>query len=122
MTTVTLLPADLEMFSRFKVDQTMLERARLWRATDAQARNERGINGGGDNSGIVFDYFDPTATGTEPLQWRAVRLRRDHPAVVDGKIEGKYLWPAKKPRYLYIIPGQSELLKDVAVPVIFVEA
>jgi predicted P-loop ATPase len=108
----TLLPADLDVFAKFKVDVSLLEKARIWRATDAQARSERKINGTGNNAGVIFDYFHPT----EPLQWRAARLRRDAPG--DGP---KYLCPAGK-CYLYFVPGFADRLKDPSVLVIFVEA
>jgi predicted P-loop ATPase len=108
----TLLPADLDVFAKFKVDVSLLEKARIWRATDAQARSERKINGTGNNAGVIFDYFHPA----EPLQWRAARLRRDAPG--DGP---KYLCPAGK-CYLYFVPGFADRLKDTSVLVIFVEA
>src|SRR5580700_2605993 len=106
----TLLPADLDVFAKFKVDSALLEKARVWRATDAQARSERKINGSGNNAGVIFDYFHPA----DPMQCRASRLRRDA-----GK--PKYLCP-KGNCYLYFVPGFSDRLKDTSVLVIFVEA
>jgi O-acetyl-ADP-ribose deacetylase (regulator of RNase III) len=101
------------MFASFKVAEALLEAARVWRVIDLQARSDRrfNFNSSGNNSWIVLDHFDPTfdtaTIRTGPLPWRTARLRRDHPPVVDGKIDGKYLRPAKVPRRLYFVPGKA---------------
>ena len=56
--TATLTPADLEMFRRLRIDRELLGRAGIERVTDQEARQKFGLNGTGDNAGIVFPYVD----------------------------------------------------------------
>jgi predicted P-loop ATPase len=112
----TLTTADLKMFGRLRIDLELLARAGINRVTDQEARQEFGLNGAGDNAGIVFPYFD--ARGIR----RTCRLRRDRPDMEDGKQVRKYLAPYGDRRHLYIVPGDHLLGQDPAVPVVIVEA
>src|SRR5439155_11712935 len=72
----------------------------------------------GDLSEIVFPDFDPV-TGNRVT----ARLRRDRPEVdSEGKPQNKYICPHGDNRHLYFPPGAEELIKDAAVPLVFVEA
>ena len=112
----TLTPADLEMFRRLRIDPELLARAGIERVTDQEARQRFGLNGTGDNAGIVFPYVD--AAGVR----RTCRLRRDHPDMEDGKPVKKYLLPYGDRRHAYIVPGDHPLGQDAAIPVVLVEA
>ena len=112
----TLTPADLEMFRRLRIDPELLARAGIERVTDQEARQKFGLNGTGDNAGIVFPYID--AGGIR----RTCRLRRDHPDMEGGKEVKKYLAPYGDRRHGYIVPGDHHLGQDACVPVVLVEA
>jgi hypothetical protein len=114
--TATLTHADLEMFRRLRIDTELLARARVNRVTDQEARQEFGLNGTGDNAGIVFPYVD--AEGIR----RTCRLRRDNPDIEAGKSVRKYLAPYGDRRHLYVVPGDHALGRDPAVPIVVVEA
>jgi predicted P-loop ATPase len=114
--TANLTPADLEMFRRLRVDPELLVQAGIQRVTDQEARQEFGLNGSGDNAGIVFPYVD--AAGKR----HTCRLRRDRPDVEDGKSVRKYLAPYGDRRHLYIVPGDHALGQDPTVPIVLVEA
>ena len=114
--TATLTPADLEMFRRLRIDRELLGRAGIERVTDQEARQKFGLNGTGDNAGIVFPYVD--AVGIR----RTCRLRRDHPDMEGGKLVKKYLVPYGDRRHAYIVPGDHNLGQDAGVPVVLVEA
>jgi glycine/D-amino acid oxidase-like deaminating enzyme len=60
------------MFQRLRIDPELLARAGVERVTDQEARQKFGLNGAGNNAGIVFPYVD--AAGIR----RTCRLRRDH--------------------------------------------
>src|ERR1035441_10252007 len=111
-----LTPADLEMFRRLRIDRELLGRAGIERVTDQEARQKFGLNGTGDNAGIVFPYVD--AVGIR----RTCRLRRDHPDMEGGKPVKKYLVPYGDRRHAYIVPGDHNLGQDAGVPVVLVEA
>lgn len=113
---MTLMPADLEMFRRLRIDPELLARAGIERVTDREARQKFGLNGTGDNAGIVFPYVD--AVGIR----RTCRLRRDHPDMEDGKPVKKYLAPYGDRRHAYLVPGDHPLGQDAAIPVVLVEA
>lgn len=114
--TIHLTEADVEMFRRLGIDPELLARAGVGRVTDSEARQEFGLNGDGDNSGILFLYLD--AEGFR----RTCRLRRDNPEIEDGKPVRKYLAPYGDRRRLYIIPGDHPLGLDTKIPVVIVEA
>jgi hypothetical protein len=105
-------------FEAFGVFQELLDRAGVVGVTDAQARENYGIKGAGDMSGIIFPYFDPLSGART-----TARLRRDRPeAGPDGKPENKYISPWGDNRHLYFPPGAGTLLADVSAPVVVVEA
>ena len=107
-----LTPADVEMFRRLRIDPELVALARIERVTDQEARQEFGLNGTGDNAGIVFPYVD--AAGIR----RTCRLRRDHPDMEDGKPVKKYLAPYGDRRHVYIVPGDHNLGQDAGIPVV----
>jgi hypothetical protein len=114
----SLTPADLAMFARLGISPEPLDRARVERVTDAEARERYGVTWPGDLSGIVFPYFDPDAGHRV-----CARLRRDHPEIgADGKPERKYVCPYGDDGHLYFPPGAGALLADASVPVVIVEA
>ena len=114
--TGSLTAADREMFNRIGVDPDLLARAGIKRVTDREARQEFGVNGAGDNSGILIPYLDGDGIR------RTCRLRRDHPEIENGKPIKKYLAPYGDRRHLYVIPGDHLLGHDANVPVVLVEA
>jgi len=71
--TATLTPADFQMFDRLRIGPELVARAGITRVTDLEARQEFGLTGSGDNSGLVFPYVN--ATGIR----NTCRLRRDRP-------------------------------------------
>src|SRR6266404_154875 len=75
----TLTHDDLEMFYGFHISGELLEAAQVERVTDQRAREEFGINGNGDNQGIVFPYYVPLLKNRV-----TARLRRDHPDIENG--------------------------------------
>src|SRR5271157_973419 len=115
-TSAHLTPADLEMFRHLRIDPDLLARAGIERVTDQEARQKFGLNGTGDNAGIVFPYVD--AAGIR----RTCRLRRDHPDMEDGKPVKKYLLPYGDRRHAYLVPGDHPLGQDAAIPLVLVEA
>jgi hypothetical protein len=114
--TASLTGADRAMFNRIGVDSELLARAGIKRVTDLEAREEFGLNGTGNNAGIVFPYLDAAAIR------RTCRLRRDHPDIEDGKPVKKYLAPYGDRRHAYIIPGDHALGQEMGIPVLLVEA
>ena len=113
----TLTPEDLAMFSHLGITAELLNQARIGRVTDRAAREEYGIVGYGDMSGVVFPYMDPM-TGH---RWSA-RVRRDNPEMEGGKPRNKYISAYGDRRHLYFPPGSAELMHDPAVPIVLVEA
>src|SRR4029077_16206652 len=105
------------MFARLGIGPELLERARVERLTDAEARQECGVKGPGDMGGIVFPYFSPM----DGLR-RTCRLRRDHPEMESGKPRKKYVVAYGDRRHLYFVPGCAELVSDRTLPVVLVEA
>ena len=53
-----LTPANRNMFSRLGISPDLLLESRVQRVSDREAREEFGISGYGDMSGIVFPYID----------------------------------------------------------------
>jgi len=105
------------MFAGLGIQPDLLNRARIERVTDSEAREKFGITGSGDMRGIVFPYCDPL-TGVR----HTARVRRDHPEIENGKPKNKYLSPYGDRRHLYLVPGCSEQVKDGSTPVVLVEA
>lgn len=113
----TLTAADLQAFSRLGIHAELLVQAGIERVTDHDAREKYGIRGYGDCAGIVFPYFDP-GNGRR----RTARLRRDNPEIENGKPKNKYISAYGDRRHLYLVPGCADLLRDIAVPIVLVEA
>ncbi len=114
--TASLTRSDLEMFARLHIDRELLGRAGIQRVTHEEARHDFGLNGIGNNAGIVFPYVDEAGTR------HTCRIRRDRPDMENGKPVRKYLAPYGDRRHLYIIPGDHALGQDPTVPVVIVEA
>jgi hypothetical protein len=113
----SLTAAELEMFKSLGVLPDLLDRAGVSRVTDAEARCDYGVTAAGDLAGIIFPYSDPL-TGDRV----SARHRRDRPLDPDGTPNGKYACPRGDNRHLYFVPGAGQLLGDVSVELIFVEA
>lgn len=117
VSSTTLQSGDLAMFQRLGIAPELLVRARVERVTDREARDVYGIVGTGDMSGIVFPYFDP---------WDGhrvtARIRRDNPEIEAGKSKRKYIAPFGNRRHLYFPPTAKELLSDLSIPIVLVEA
>lgn len=112
-----LSAADVAMFSQIGVPADLLQRGRIARVTDDEARERCGFSGSGNYGGLLFPYIDPR-TQRVPTH----RLRRDHPDMRDGKPEGKYRAPFGDSRHLYFAPGADEFIDDARVQVVLVEA
>lgn len=115
-----LTSADRERHTALGIDGALLDRAGVRRVDDTEARAVLGLNGkAGDHSGIEYPYLDP-----QRPTWRwTSRVRLDHPPLKpDGTPDRKYLAPYGDRRHLYFPPGADALLRDVTVPVVFVEA
>jgi hypothetical protein len=112
-----LTTADIEAFSRLRIPADLLARADVERVTNHEAREKYGVTGYGDRAGIAFPYFDPVDG-----RRRTARLRRDNPELEDGKPKNKYICPYGDGRHLYFVPGCGMLLRDIAVPIVLVEA
>jgi hypothetical protein len=108
---------DLATFSGMGVTEELLRRAHVERVSDRDARERFGIKGSGDMTGVVFPYEHPI-TG----QRVTARVRRDSPEIEDGKPRKKYVLAWGDRRHFYFVPGCKELLEDVTVPIILVEA
>ena len=105
-----LTPADLATFSHLGITADLLNQARIERVTDRAAREEYGIVGYGDMSGVVFPYMDPM-TGH---RWSA-RVRRDNPEMEGGKPRNKYISAYGDRRHLYFPPGSAGVAGDAGV-------
>jgi P4 family phage/plasmid primase-like protien len=103
------------MFASFKIPNSLVEKAGVYRVDDAQARalHIRGRN----LAGIAFPYFDPDTDNIV-----TVRVRRDHPEMEGGKPVGKYLCPTGGTRTLYVLSQSAPKLKDTNIPIVLVEA
>jgi Domain of unknown function (DUF3854) len=110
-----LTPEHAKQLSRFSIPPEMLEAADVRSVTDAEARDQFGINGnysGVDLAGILFPYPSPV---TDRRMGGRIRLDQLLP---DG---GKYL-SEKDCRHLFFPPFPKEWLSDTSVPVGIVEA
>jgi hypothetical protein len=116
--TDTLRPSDLASFERFGIPAELLTAAGVHRVTDQQARDEYGIRYKSAHlEGIVFPYLDPASE-----QVAAYRLRRDNPELEsDGRPIAKYVSSSDRRRF-YFPPRSGALLRDAAIPIVFVEA
>ena len=112
-----LTARDLEAFSRLGIPADLLVQACVERVTNQVAREDYGICGYGDCTGIVFPYFDPING-----QRLTARLRRDHPEIEDGKPKNKYISAYGDRRHLYFLPGCTALLVNPTVTIVLVEA
>ena len=112
--------ADLAMFRRLGIPPELLAAADVRRVTDAEARKEYGIRGGGDMAGIAFPYWEPSSMANGRRRWY-VRIRRDHPDIEDGKEKKKYIAPYGDRKHLYF-PPRPELFADISVPIVLVES
>lgn len=114
-----LTPADLQSFQRLGITPSLLEQAHVTRVIDKEARDQYGIRGNGDMTGVIFPYLPPVANNGH--RWTA-RLRRDNPDMEDGKPKRKYVSAYGDRKHLYFPPGCAELAADVTVPIVLVEA
>jgi transposase-like protein len=114
-----LTDRDMEMFQRIVVTTDLLEKARIERVSDSDARVRFGIRGPASRnmSGIVFPYYSHI-TGRRVT----CRIRRDHPEVEDGQPKNKYMAPYGDARHLYFPPGAAEKLSSPITPIALVEA
>jgi hypothetical protein len=109
-----LTAKDLELFARFRITPGLLALADVHRVSDREAREDYGIQAGGDLSGIIFPYGVNGHRAT-------ARLRRDHvPLDKKGRPFAKYLSPKGDSRHAYIL--SDEVLQDVSIPALIVEA
>jgi hypothetical protein len=109
-----LRPEHAETLARLLIQSDMLKAAGVVSLTDTEARETLGLKGyrGADLSGILFPYLSPR----KGLRVGG-RIRLDNP-LPDG---GKYI---SEPgcRHLFFPPNIANLLSDVTVPVVVVEA
>lgn len=118
MAVLDVSPADLARLRQIGVTEDLVSAARIRRVTDEEARLLYGMCFSGDLSGIVFPYHDPV-TGDRVT----ARLRRDSPELdSEGKPTNKYISAFGDNRHLYFPPGARDLINDVSVPLVFVEA
>jgi putative DNA primase/helicase len=112
--------ADAAMFTKHQIPAEGVVVAGIRRVNDGEARKE-GIEHRGDNSGILYPYYDLFTA-----KQITCRVRRDHPEIgEDGKEKDKYLCPSKKKarRILYYPPGtKGKLEKHSDVLFVLVEA
>ena len=84
---MSLTAADLELHAKLRIPSDLLQRARVRRVSDPEAREVLGLNGkAGDFSGIEYPYLNPL-TGHRGTS----RVRRDHPEIENGKPKNKYM-------------------------------
>jgi putative DNA primase/helicase len=119
MSTDSLRPADLAMFSGLRIPPELLAEAHVQRVTTREARERFGIQFKADElEGLVFPYLDPL-TGARVT----CRLRRDHCELDrDGRPLHKYLAPFGDVRRLFFPPGSASLLAGTSITVVLVEA
>ena len=111
----SLTERDLALFAKLGIPMDLLERAGVVRVSDAQAREDYGIRGSGDMSGVAFPYFDPAAMIDGSRRRHYVRIRRDFPEVEDGREKKKYVAPYADKKHFYF-PPTPELFADATVP------
>jgi hypothetical protein len=116
---MNLSAADLDRHQRLGIPDDLLARARVYRATDAEARDLLSINGKpGNFAGVVYPYLDPQSG--RPI---TLRIRLDAPPLKpDGFPDKKYRQPFGDSRRLFFAPGAAALFHDVTVQVVIVES
>src|SRR5947207_2219348 len=117
---MNLRDSDLKVFQRLSIPIELIERAGIERVTDREAREQYGIRGSGDMSGLAFPYFEPL-TMSNGRRRHYVRIRRDFPEIEDGKTKKKYVAPYGDRKHFYF-PPSHDLFADVTVPIVLVEA
>ena len=113
-----LTERDLAAFARICVPVEDLVRAGIRRVSHTDASVILGSNRSGNMAGVLFPYL-------HPITGRVVtnRLRRDSPELDNrGRLQAKYLSPFGDRRHPYFAPGAGEMLCEIAVPVVMVEA
>ena len=118
LTPASLLESDLAAFAKLRIPAPLLAEAGICRVTDSEARDQYGIKGDGDLSGVIFPYPHPK-TGLRVT----ARVRRDHPEMdADGKAQRKYVLAWGDGRHLYFPPDAKQKLADSGTPICLVEA
>ncbi len=114
-----LTPEDLVRFARLGITEQLLLQAQVQRVSDCEAREKLVVasNRAGDMQGIMFPYISPV-TGY-PVSYR---IRRDYPELENRKPKDKYLSAYGCKRTFYYPPNAADLLNDLSVPLVFVEA
>lgn len=114
-----LTDLDLALHEKLGIPRELLERARVQRVSDREARELLSINGRpGDFAGIEYPYVDPISGHRVHS-----RVRLDHPPVKpDGRPDQKYRSAFGDVRHLYFPPGSAQHVQDVTVPAVVVEA
>jgi hypothetical protein len=115
-TASNLTAADVELHARLGIPPELIERVAR-RVTDREAREVLSSRHTGNLAGIIYNYNNPITGHRETC-----RLRRDHCELEDGKPRDKYLSAFGDRRHLFFPPDVAELLVDITVPVIMVEA
>jgi Protein of unknown function (DUF3631)/Domain of unknown function (DUF3854) len=118
ITDANLTAADMKMFESLRIPLELVAAAGIMRVTDQQAREEFGITGHGDMSGLMYPYRIP-GNGNHRS---TCRLRRDHSERESGKPKNKYMAPYGDVRRLYFGPYAEELLQDPHIEIVFVES
>ncbi len=114
----SLLESDLAAFAKHRIPASLLAEAGVCRVTVSEARDQYGIKGDGDLSGVIFPYPHPK-TGLRVT----ARVRRDHPEMdADGKAQRKYVLAWGDGRPLYFPPDAKQKLADSGTPICLVEA
>lgn len=113
-----LAVSDVKMFEQLRIPAELVAAAQIERVTNQQARDEFGITGHGDMSGLVFPYPIP-GNGNHRS---TCRLRRDRPESENGKPKNKYVSPFGDVRHLYFPPGAVQLLQNPNTEILFVES
>jgi hypothetical protein len=115
----SLTQKDMIMFFKLGITAELVHQAKIERVNDLEAREKYGILGPStsDMSGIVFPY-----SSLETGKRVAVRLRRDKPEIEGGKEKNKYVSSYGDRKHLYAPPGAAEILRDVEIPIVLVEA
>jgi hypothetical protein len=111
---------DLAAFAKLGIDLALLERHRVRRVSDQEARDALGLNGRrGDLSGILFPYIWPGETHAATH-----RLRRDHPEIdaTTGRAKDKYLSGCGDRKHVFVVADGPGALADVSIQLVLVEA
>jgi P4 family phage/plasmid primase-like protien len=115
----SFIPADIEMFSRFRIPADRATDSGVRRGTDRENRH-LGLVGKGNMAGLAFPYADPWTGDMVTL-----RVRRDNPELdKDGKAERKYVMPSrdKAKRILYYTHDAKHKLENRNVVIVLIES